>query len=327
MVIPPLTLKPDYWENFEIEDSDLEFLYNHLLEKETPLTSQDLMDALINERIRLEKDKMVNQQPEGAAIYAPKEHYRPDDTLVFPAMNWQKGHVLAVRPGNNPEIPPFEVIEVQFDSGTKRLFAAGVEEHRLNQPLTVNIDDPLLNPQSVTEHYGKSLAQKLEAALGHNPDLVRIARRWFPRALLVDVNIGYLNLAEAVLDMAGGGPLATKSILEQIELPTDVNPKLTEFSLNLALQEDPRFDEVGPAGEILWYLQRLEPEEVRQTPLYIRYSSNTPVDRNGLTADMVVLEAELDDEWTIMLFRGINRSPFGLLIDHLIFFKPDPFVD
>ena len=50
-----------------------------------------------------------------------------------------------------------------------------------------------------------------------------------------------------------------------MELPANVNPKLVEFSLDLALQEDPRFDEVGPAGEVLWYLHRLEPEEVRQT--------------------------------------------------------------
>ena len=30
-----------------------------------------------------------------------------------------------------------------------------------------------------------------------------------PQALLVDINQGYLNLAEAVLDMAGGGPMKT----------------------------------------------------------------------------------------------------------------------
>jgi len=101
-------------------------------------------------------------------------------------------------------------------------------------------------------------------------DLVRIAGRWFPRSLLIDVNIGHLNLAEAILEMADGGPLSTESLIEQIDLPTDSNPKLTEFSLNLALQEDPRFDEVGTSGKIAWFLRRFEPEEVREVPLYLR---------------------------------------------------------
>jgi hypothetical protein len=103
--------------------------------------------------------------------------------------------------------------------------------------------------------------------LESNEDLVRIAGRWFPRSLLVDVNAGHLNLAEAVLEMENGGPLTTPAFLEQIELPTDVNSKLVEFSLNLALQEDDRFDEVGPAGETLWFLKRLEPDSVKEPPL------------------------------------------------------------
>jgi hypothetical protein len=94
---------------------------------------------------------------------------------------------------------------------------------------------------------------------------------WFPRALLVDINAGHLNLAEAVLDMMGGGPLPTQALMEQIDLPQDVDANLNEFSLNLALQEDKRFDEVGAAGEVLWYLNRLEPEPVREAPLFLRY--------------------------------------------------------
>ena len=71
--------------------------------------------------------------------------------------------------------------------------------------------------------------------------------------------------------MAGGGPLPTKALLEQVGLATNTNSKLVEFSLDHALQEDPRFDEVGPAGEILWFLNRLEPESVLQVPVYLRY--------------------------------------------------------
>jgi hypothetical protein len=42
--------------------------------------------------------------------------------------------------------------------------------------------------------------------------------------------------------------------------------------LNFALQEDGRFDEVGPSGEVLWFLRRLEPDDVKNTPLWLKYS-------------------------------------------------------
>ena len=61
------------------------------------------------------------------------------------------------------------------------------------------------------------------------------------------------------------------------------------------MQEDERFDEVGPAGEVLWCLRRLEPEEVREAPLHLRYSP-IEYDRAALTPQMLNLEAQLDDE-------------------------------
>jgi hypothetical protein len=111
----------------------------------------------------------------------------------------------------------------------------------------------------------------------------------------VDVNTGHLNLAEAVLDMAGGGPLPTTTLLEQLELAVDDNPKLVEFSLDLALQEDTRFDEVGPAGEILWYLKRLEPLGVQEVPFTLQYDE-IDYDRDFLSTEMKELERMLDDE-------------------------------
>jgi hypothetical protein len=133
------------------------------------------------------------------------------------------------------------------------------------------------------------------ADLEANDDFVRIAGRWFPRTLLVDVNQGLLNLAEAVLDMAGGGPLPTGTLIEQVELPSSENPKLVEFSLDLGLEEDARFDEVGPAGEVLWFLKRLEPQEVLEIPNFLRYHE-IEHDRDLLSNDMLALERELDDE-------------------------------
>ncbi len=268
----PISLQEDYWDQFALQENDLEFLYNHLLEIETPQTPQELVKALLTERIRQAKDELRSQQRSGASVFAPKNHYQAGEELVFPALQWKKGKVVSVRPGSNPDLPPFEVVEVSFQNGEKHEFASGLEEHKLNQPIEVKLDDPNLDVDSVMHRYGETFSQELSNILDENPDLVRIAGRWFPRALLVDVNIGHLNLAEALLDMEGGGPLSTKAILDQIELPTDVNLKLTEFSLNLAMQEDGRFDEVGPAGEVLWYLRRLEPESVQNTPIYLRYN-------------------------------------------------------
>ena len=76
-----------------------------------------------------------------------------------------------------------------------------------------------------------------------------------------------------------------------------MNPRLAEFSLNYALQDDDRFDEVGPAGQILWCLRRLEPDYVREVPSPLQYTE-IEHDRNLLTPAMKNLESQLDDELT-----------------------------
>jgi hypothetical protein len=189
----------------------------------------------------------------------------------------------------------FEVVCVEFEDGAERYFAAGLEDHKLNHPVEVSADDQLLNPANVLKAHAADLERKITSALTSDKGLVQVAGRWFPRALLVDVNAGHLNLAEAVLDEAGGKALPTNALIEQVEIPANVNPKLIEFSLNFALQEDGRFDEVGPSGEVLWFLKRLEPEDVRLIPAPLRY---IPIsyDRSRMTPEMLTLEAEVDDE-------------------------------
>lgn len=268
----PLSIKPDYWTNFEVLNEDLEFLYNHLLEIETPLTPAELVKILVAERIRKEKAILASKQTAAGAIYLPKDHYQVGQALQFPALEWKTGLVESIRAGTKPDIAPYEVINVTFGDGEVRSFAAGLEDHKLNQPVAVNLDDPQLNEQSVLKTYSPHLVDILSEELQSNPDIVPIAGRWFPRALLVDINIGHLNLVEAVLEVAGGGPLPTRELMDQIDLPDDVNPKLNEFSLNLALQEDGRFDEVGPAGQVLWFLKRLEPDPVQQPPVSLKYN-------------------------------------------------------
>ena len=295
MVIAPLSLEKDYWEKFDLTEQDLEYLYSYLFEVEKTLTLEELTQALVNERIRKEKDALEKQQQSGGAIYYPKDHYQVGQTVRIPSLGWETGKIASTRPGNNPELPPFEVIEVLLANGETRHLAAGLEEHKLNQPITIDDRDPLLDPAYVIENYGEDLSALLSEFLESNEDLVRIAGRWFPRALLVDINAGHLNLAEAVLDMMGGGPLPTPALMEQIDLPVDVDSNLNEFSLNLALQEDKRFDEVGPSGEVLWYLHRLEPEPVREIPSFLHFTGS-PEEDPEITEMLREFEPQVLDE-------------------------------
>lgn len=307
MVMASFSLREDYWETFFLQDEDIGFLYNYLLEKETPLTTGELVNALVDERIKREIEEIERQRVAGGDIYLPKQDYPVGHNLVFPALAWKKGQVVDVREGRNPDLEGFKVIRVDFEDGDEREFASNIENHPLNNPPAIVGEDELLDTQFVLENYGDLLEKRLEEGLEAVEDFVRIAGRWFPRALLIDVNVGHLNLAEAALDMAGGGPLTTSELLEQVELPADTNSKLVEFSLDLALQEDRRFDEVGPAGDVLWYLKRLEPEEVLEIPVYLRYR-DSDYDRSLLENEMLELERELDDELSPIEEKGKGQS-------------------
>ncbi len=295
MVMASLSLREDYWETFNLQEDDIEFIYNYLLEIETPLTPNELVAALVKERIHREIEEFETQRSAAGDLYYPKDSFTENQKLIFPALGWRQGEVVGLRAGENPDIPSFTVIAVQFENGEAREFASGVADHMLNDPPKISQEDKMLNSDYVIDTFSEQLIDRLEEGLNANEDFVRIAGRWFPRALLVDVNQGHLNLAEAVLDMSGGGPLPTSALLEQVELPSSENPKLVEFSLDLGLEEDARFDEVGPAGEVLWYLRRLEPQEVRETPIYLRYHE-IEHERDLLSEEMFRLERELDDE-------------------------------
>jgi hypothetical protein len=301
-----LSLREDYWETFELKNEDREFIYNYLLEVETPLTSPELLSALVDERIHQEKLAIEKQRTSGGEIYIPAKTYTVDQDLVFPAFGWQHARVVGVRPGQNPDLGEFQVIRVKFENQDLKEFASNIQDHILNQPQELSIEDSSLNANAVLADYGDRLQKILEYELSKNQEFVRIAGKWFPRTLLVDINEGHLNLAEAILDMSGGGPLPTKALLEQVGLSSNTNSKLVEFSLDHALQEDPRFDEVGPAGEVLWFLNRLEPESVLQVPIYLRYQEQE-YDRSLLTDEMLDLERKLDDELSPV--SGIFPTP------------------
>jgi hypothetical protein len=308
----------DFWADIQIAQSDIEFLQNYLFEHETPLTVRELVSVMIHERNRVQRAAEQEKQDARGRPYFPRELYQAGEDLVFPALAWRRGKIVSMRDGVNPELGAFTVLTVDLEDGSQRMFASGLASHPLNEkPVVVESDG--FDADVILREHGDEIERKLQDALQADDRLIRIAGRWFPRALLVDVSLGSLNLAEAVLDMSGGEPQPTISLLKDVALPEGVNPKLAEFSLNLALQEDGRFDEVGPAGEVLWCLKRLEPEEVRNTPLYLRYE-HIDHDRSLLDAQMLALESQLDDELGESELKpdpGRKEATISLIYPHL----------
>lgn len=293
------TQDPVYWsEDFTITAEDLQHLSTLLIEDELPRSSKELSRELVLHRARQEEAVIERALSKGTP-YQPKRSFEVGEHVVFPALDYRAGEVVGVRPGKNPEYDSFQVIQVAFEDEEEREFASEFEnDHPLNQATShTAAEGELRSPEELAELYAPKIEEPLNERLESEPNFIRLADKWFRQDLLVEVHEGHLNLAEAVLDMEGGGPLPTEELLGDVELPEEISPQLRVFSLNYALQQDERFDEVGPTGEVLWFLHYLEPEEVRSTPPYLQYE---PLEYEPplLTSEMQELEQKLDDEWS-----------------------------
>ena len=267
MSFTPFAVSDRLWSGYEISDRDLEFIYNLLLDREVPLTPAEMARALVDERLASLRADADAERAAEIPSYLPTEGYQVGQALRFPQLGGRAGRVTAIRPGENPALGPFEVISVVFEGEDPREYAARLPDHALSRVPDDNaLPEGEISVDSILKAHGRMLETKLTDRLAKTPDIVRIAGRWFPTQLLADVTVGHLNLAEAVLDVSGGGPLPTSDLLPHLGLPESVDPLLSAFSVDYALQEDERFDEVGPAGQVLWYLRRLEPPEVLFRP-------------------------------------------------------------
>lgn len=297
-------LPSHHWvHNFTVEAEDIEHLINILLEKETPLTTYNLASLLVSHRLETAQAALEAKYKD-VIIYDPASSYKTGQQLVFPQFDLQTATVTDIRVGSNPDYGNFDVISVRFDKALdiQREFASNLQTaHTLIGDENANDLDRLqlgddLTVEDILDLAGEKILNKVEQKLEAVKDIVRISRTWFPYDLMIVPDEGHLNLTEAVLDMAGGGPLNTQDIIEQIGgLGTESPLSLQEFSLNYVLKNDSRFEEVGPVGEILWFLARLEPDEVQNMPHALRY---TPIeyDRSLLLDIMRDLEEEINDE-------------------------------
>ncbi|NLF75523.1 MAG: hypothetical protein GX573_07480 [Chloroflexi bacterium] len=288
-----------YWtESFTVTEGDLEYLFSVFLEDETPLTSREIARLLVQYRAKQEA-QTLRRQIEKGEIFQPKNSYSVGQQLVFPALNYKVGEVIAQRPGHNPEHGEFTVIQVDFGDGKAREYATALTSpHALNLDASPEAQSAIASEETIDRimgQYGDDIIYLLEERLRETDDVAYFAGRWFLRSLLADVGIARLHLAEAVLVMHEGGPLDTPSIAKEVDLPQEVNARLQVFSLDHALFHDERFDEVGPAGKVLWYLRELEPEEVTTVPSRLQY---TPIDYDWrrIPEELAILEHEIDDE-------------------------------
>lgn len=295
-----------HWmRNFQIEEDDIEFITGLLLEKEQPLTTESLARIIIEQRLAQEANAL-QERFKDARFFNPAESYEVGQRIIFPALDFASGVVVDERPGSNANYEPFTVIRVEFegDNGASgkhvREFASQLTSpHALSRSdesdYATTLYSDNLSADEIMATSGDDIIYTLENALSESDTLVQVTGKWFPKDLLIEVNVGHLHLAEAILDINNGGPLTTAEILEQMGGLGEGSKELQEFSLNFVLKDDNRFDEVGPKGVVLWYLTRLEPAEVQQTPRQLQYNP-IEYDRSLLSPDMLELEKDIDDE-------------------------------
>lgn len=297
MASNPVQSLADNWQDITITQADLQNLTNTLFEREEPMDIDTLAKVFVATRIKQNEAAVAAKIKALGKVYIPKETYASGESLVFPGLNWQSGKILSVRPGVNPQLGNFDVLTVSLENGTEKQFAASLANHTLNQEDHTQTTSSTEKIEGILKAHGRDIKASLLGALKNQNELVRIGTAWFPQSLLVDMHKGQLNLVEALLDSQSGGPLSTADLINEMELKSKDNPKLIEFSLNYALQEDNRFDEVGTSGTFSWFLRKLEPKYVLEKPLTLSSSAACQV-FSDLPDQTQKLFAELNDELT-----------------------------
>lgn len=179
------TQTPEYWvDTFQMEPDDIDYLYQVLLERETPLSLDEMALVLVRYRVQQDEAQPKKKSPTGI-VYRPADQYQVGEQLVFPAMDSVTGIITEIRAGENPDYGEYQVISVEFEDGETAEFASGLTvNHVLNdqEPDIVEDETQLKTPEELFIEYGGEVALTLEENLLQHDDLVRLAGRWFPRS-------------------------------------------------------------------------------------------------------------------------------------------------
>ena len=294
------TQTPIYWqEQFTVSSQDIEFIYNRILEENRILNLDEVAMAIVSRQCREEEIKTRSELQQGK-LYQPKETYEIGEKVVFPVLDFAAGTVEYNRPGKHPEYGAFKVIGVVFDNEPTREFVSDfAHPHSLNVEEGQSLANlqGLLTPEELYETYKASIRPKVEAALQATEEFVAFHDRYFLRDLLSDFHEGLFNIVDAAIDI-NNGPLGVDALIEQMGLGEEGLTDILRFSVNYRLDNDERFDDVGPAGQVLWYLERLEPPEAHHPPRRLQALHAQSYDIRLFDEDLRALLREIDDEAT-----------------------------
>ncbi|MGI6208951.1 MAG: hypothetical protein ACOYEW_12170 [Anaerolineae bacterium] len=298
------TQDAEYWRRFRPNQDDLEALRELIVEAGRPVVTEELARAVVFRRVHDERER-VRRLMEQGRFYRPSDSYEEGEELIFPALEFAAGVVTGKREGHWPGHPPFKVIAVQIGDEVREFASEYEENHPLNQVVRgVGDSGDAVSPEEIFEAYrGMVTAAVAEGMAEAEGEFVSHDGRWLVRELLPEVHVGYLNLAEAVIEVtweqAGGpdgiqGPLSTAELLKQLELEAP-SPETAEFALELALAQDDRFVDVGSEGAHLWLLRRLVPQAVLETPERLRYEP-IPFSMEAIPTEALGLVWNIPDE-------------------------------
>ncbi len=286
-----------YWQEWQVGEDDIEYLYSSFLESESPRSTDELALSLMRRHVEQEEQRLIREADRGP-IYRPQERYTIGQQLVFPALNRASGEVVSQRPGRNPKYGPFTVIGVKMEGEDRvREFAS---EFALPHPLNQTMEEILsesedrLAAEELYARYGHYVRDKLATYLKKDAEFVALEQGWFIRSLLPEINIGHLNIAEALIAMAQR-PLSTDALLQEVGLETTLSREVQRAALEVALDADERFDKIEAGEERRWFLYDLEPEAVVRVPSMLRPAYQPP-EHGYILGELAEYVREIGDE-------------------------------
>jgi hypothetical protein len=312
-----------FWrDEYEVSEQDLDLITGILIEAGKPQKLGVLASAIIMRRSQREKEA-ASRQGKQEQVYQPLGRYEVGQELIFTALDFAVGRVVAVRPGHNPKYEPFQVITVAFpERGEQREFAAAFDHpHPLNRPVEELLGGTgvEVGEEDLVRFFEHTVAQRLEPVLKAREEFVCFNGLWFLREMLPEIHIGHLNLAEAMIYEARH-PLTTSALLSELELPQTASLEARLFALNHALSQDARFDNVSTSDEPIWYLRALEPKAVFARPAVLQPAFRAQGGEYlGLTMLDLVDEVgdELDDIATLTPRELTGPVQFEVIFPHL----------
>jgi hypothetical protein len=296
------TQTPAYWQGqFTLSSKDLESIYNQILEENRVFHLDDIALAVVRRQFQAEELASRSEFRQGK-LYQPKQKFAVGETVVFPLLDYAVGTVQYTRQGGHPVWGAFTVIGVEFETASvTREFAADFHQpHPLNEDSgqTFASIQGLMSPEEIFQTFREPILARVQATLDSSKDFIRFHDQYFLRDLLPDFHEGFFNIADAAIDI-NNGPLSVDALIEQMGLAE--GEKITDvqrFSVSYRLANDERFDDVGPAGQVLWYLKRISPPEAHQQPERLKIDDQRPYDTSLFDEALLGLLAEIDDEAT-----------------------------